>query len=343
MNDPKEDYSSQIVTIEHGVGVPKLKENGTWATYSKLLVPKKYHQNISPTHNIHLYNHKLAPKQRLQRPKSGHNTIHKSHGISHHDLLNGIGKTVASETPCKKQPKSHASKASKSVVHHSIRDNPIINNTSRLNASTTNTSTNTTSILPLVPYPSPRTKWTRTLGGALKGGGPLTNIKITLLGSQPYDLEDDSRMITITCIDSNIECSLSLIQYHSTMVKNLLQECDSCKSEVPCLLKPAIILPDYSTQTVSSLLILLKTGTTTVINQEERINIQELQRFGFPRANPFSNLPFTPRKKEKWQTRCQVKDDTVLQSVNSLTETIMETATQVSTTLSPGDKIIAKG
>ena len=170
VNDPKEDYSSQIVTIEHGVGVPKLKENGTWATYSKLLVPKKYHQNISPTHNIHLYNHKLAPKQRLQRPKAGHNTIHKSHGISHHDLLNGIGKTVASETPCKKQPKSHAFKTSKTVVHHSIGNNTTINYTSRLNTSTMNTSTSTTSILPLVPYPSPRTKWTRTLGGALKGG-----------------------------------------------------------------------------------------------------------------------------------------------------------------------------
>ena len=130
------------------------------------------------------------------------------------------------------------------------------------------------------------------------------------------------------------------------MVKNLLQECDSCKSELPCLLKPSIMLPDYSTQTVSSLLILLKTGTTTVINQEERINIQELQRLlacGFSRANPVSNLPFTPRKKEKWQTRCQVKNDTVLQSVNSITETIMETTTQVSTTLSPGDTNITKG
>ena len=106
------------------------------------------------------------------------------------------------------------------------------------------------------------------------------------------------------------------------------------------------MLPDFSTQTVSSLLILLKTGTTTVINQEERINIQELQRLlacGFSRTNPVSNFPFTPRKKVNWQTRCQVKNDTVLQSVNSITEIIMETTTQVSTTLSPGDTNITKG
>ena len=303
VNDPQIHYSSQVVTPKIGVGKPKFQESGTWARYSQLLVPKKYYQDKTTTHNFYLTNHKLAPKKKLQRPKGGKNTVHKSHGISLHDRLNGIGKTIPSEIPCRKHP---ASKAFKTLLHNAIRNTTTNNDIGRLINSTTNATITTTSHPPYVKYPSTRTKWTRPLGGSLKGGGSQTNITITLIGNKPYDQEDDSRMLTVTCLDSVTECSLALIQHHSDMIQNMIQECDCCNSVLPCLLKPAIILPDYTTYTVSSLLILLRTGTTTVIDQRERLNVQELQRLlgcGFSKANLVYNFPYTPRIKEKWEIR----------------------------------------
>ena len=275
VNDPQIQYSSQVVTSKTGIGKPKFQENGTWARYSQLLVPKKCYQDEATTYNFYLTNHKLAPRQKLQRPKAGKNNVHKSHGISLHDRLNGIGKTIPSEIPCKKHP---ASKAPKTSLYNAVRNTTTNNDIGRLINSTANGSITTTSHPLYVKYPSARTQWTRPLGGSLKGGDTQTNITITLVGSKPYDQEDYSRMLTVTCLDSVIECSLGLIQHHSNIMQNMLQECDCCNSVLPCLLKPAIILPDYTTHTVSSLLILLRTGTTTVCDQTERLNVQELQR-----------------------------------------------------------------
>ena len=74
-------------------------------------------------------------------------------------------------------------------------------------------------------------------------------------------------------------------------------------------MKPAVILPDYTAQTVSSLLVLLQTGTITVNNQTERLRIQELQRqlgCGFSMVVSFFNILNKPRIKEKWITRPMV-------------------------------------
>ena len=71
-------------------------------------------------------------------------------------------------------------------------------------------------------------------------------------------------------------------------------------------MKPAIILPDYTTRTVSSFLTLLRTGTTTVIDQNERLQVQQLQVLlacGFSMAYPVHNPPYIQRRKEKWDTR----------------------------------------
>ena len=103
VNDPTVGYSSQRVTLTQGIGVPKIKEDGSWASYSQLLVPKvKPHYTVSnqvfkPCH-YHLKN-----KRRVSRPKSGQNTIQKGHGLSLKDQLNGLGKKVLSEVPCSRK------------------------------------------------------------------------------------------------------------------------------------------------------------------------------------------------------------------------------------------------
>ena len=71
-------------------------------------------------------------------------------------------------------------------------------------------------------------------------------------------------------------------------------------------MKPTLILPDYTTRTVSSFLTLLRTGTTTFIDQNERLQVQQLHVLlacGFSMANPVHNPPYIQRKKEKWETR----------------------------------------
>ena len=79
------------------------------------------------------------------------------------------------------------------------------------------------------------------------------------------------------------------------------------RSEQPCLLKLTIILLDFTSQTVSSLLILLQTGTVTVNDQTMRLKVLQLHRLlacGFS----VGSRSFKPRRKETWITRPKVLD-----------------------------------
>ena len=195
-------YSSDTVTLEQGVGVPKFQENGTWARYSQLLVPKRDHNCTTTLSSSHSSHYHSKSKKRVPRPKSGQSTMHRGHGLSLEDKLKGLGKIIPSEESCRR--KLHSS-----TFH--------------------NSTTSTTLPIPLqVPYPSKRTKWTRPLGGALKGGSPSTAVTIKLLGRKPY-IPDNSRMLTITCANSAMECSLAVMEHHSTFMRNLLEECGSCR------------------------------------------------------------------------------------------------------------------
>ena len=76
-----------------------------------------------------------------------------------------------------------------------------------------------------------------------------------------------------------------------------------CRSEQPCSLKPTIILPDDLAETVSSLLMLLQTGSVTVLNNTEKMRVQQLQRrlgCGFSMQAPITNHSFKLKTKEKW-------------------------------------------
>ena len=159
-------------------------------------------------------NYKIAPKKRKPRPKSGQNTLHRGHGLSYQDRKNGLGKIIPSEVPCKK--------ISPFVTKPSI----LISSKSITYTTTTFTTNSVTNPLPLLPtislhtlYPSARTKWTRPMGCSLKGGGPPKTVSINLVGSKPYIPQKDSMKLTITCADSVVECSLSLLQ----------QECGTCR------------------------------------------------------------------------------------------------------------------
>ena len=79
----------------------------------------------------------------------------------------------------------------------------------------------------------------------------------------------------------------------------------SHRSQEPCSLKPAIIIPDFTEETVCSLFMLLETGTTTVSDQTEKNRVQALQRLlgcGFS---------FQPRIKERWIVAKKVRDQVV--------------------------------
>ena len=217
VNDPAMRYSSHPVTIKHGVGVPRFKENGTWAHYSHLLIPKTHSQQKHYNSNFHPSNHSLKPRGRVPRPKSGSNTLNKGHGLSKVDRIKGVGKTIPSEVPCWKKTSTPPSCSA------------TLNTTTALNTTSTTNTYFTTSTKPQhVPYPMERTKWTRPLGGTLKGGGPTEAITIKLYGSIPCTTNEDTRKLTITCMDSVIVCPLSLIEHHSTLICNLLQETGSC-------------------------------------------------------------------------------------------------------------------
>ena len=220
VNDPNLGYSSHSVTLAEGVGVPKFKEDGSWARYSHILVPKTKHQNKPPNQSLNTSYYKLQSKRRVPRPKSGQNTNHKGHGLSHQDHLNGLVKQFPSEVPCKRK-------------HHSLLSTKVIASSS---TTTSSSSTVTSTTYPTthgsllhVPYPSKRTKWTRPLGGSLRGGGPSLPVIIKLIGSSPYSPQKDSPKLSIACQDSVIECPLSLIEHHSTLLKNLLLVNESCR------------------------------------------------------------------------------------------------------------------
>ena len=213
VNDPCLGYSSHIVTLSEGTGTPQLKEDGSWAKYSHLLVPKTKLQ-FSPLNQNFKTSYHLKPRRGLSRPKSGQNTTHKGHGISHKDHLNGIGKQNPSENPCHKK--------------YHISFSPQANTSSSTNKHQTISTTKQESLLHL-PYPSTRTKWTRPLGGCLKGGGTSTPVTIKLIGSVPYNPQNDAQKLKINCLDSVIECPLSLIEHHSTLLKNILLENESCR------------------------------------------------------------------------------------------------------------------
>ena len=159
------------------------------------------------------------------------------------DRLKGVGKTIPSEVPCWKKTlyNSHSnnnptsstilctSKIYNNIISTPPSCSPTLNTTTALNTtSTTNTYSTTSTKLLQVPYPFERTKWTRPNGGNLRGGGPTEAITINLYGSTPYTTNEDTRKLTLTCMDSVLVCPLSLIEHHSTLICNLLQETGSC-------------------------------------------------------------------------------------------------------------------
>ena len=220
VNDPSKGYSSQAVTVTEGVGIPILREDGSWARYSNLLVPKSKLQYAPTNQYISTSCYNFKPKRRVSRLKSGQNTNHKAHGISQKDHLKGLGKQVPSEVPCKRK------------LPTSVLPTPKLPSSSSICSFTTFTANKSSTMQETilhVPYPSKRTQWTRPVGGYLRGGGPPTSVTIKLTGSLPYNPINDSRMLTITCQDSEIKCSLSLIEHHSKFLKNLLRESGSCR------------------------------------------------------------------------------------------------------------------
>ena len=242
-NDTTMGHSSHPVTMDHGVGVPRFQENGTWARYSHLLCPKPHYLYNDCYSNFNPSAHNLKPKGRTHKPKSGSNTLQRRQGQSKVDLLNGLGKTIPSEIPCRR--KTHNSCYTlNSQTTSTISFNSTTSKTTNLpppkstSTHTNNTAPNTTystntcsniSIKPIeVPYPMERTKWMRPLGGTLKGGGPNTSVTLSLYGSNPY-YSEDARKLTINCIDSVMECSLGVIEQHSKLMSDLLQECGSCR------------------------------------------------------------------------------------------------------------------
>ena len=213
-NDPSLGYSSHTVTHTEGTGIPQFEENGSWAKYSHILVTKIKLQDAPLNQNIKSSSYPLKHKRGLSRPKSGQNTTHKAHGISYKDHVNGIGKQLLSEVPCQRKYNTSFSPKAKA------------------SSSTTNykTTSSTTQGSPLyMPYPSKRTKWTRPMGGSLKGGGLSQSVTIKLFGSSPYNSQNDAQKLIIYCLDSVIECPLSLIDHHSTKLKNLLLENENCR------------------------------------------------------------------------------------------------------------------
>ena len=213
-NDPCLGYSSHTVTLTEGTGIPQFEENGSWAKYSHILVPKIKLQNAPLNQNFKSSYYHLKNKRGLSRPKSGQNTTHKAHGVSYKDHVNGIGKQLLSEVPCQRKYNSSFSPKAKAF------------------SSTTKykTTSSTTQGSPLyVPYPRKRTKWTRPVGGSLKGGGPSQPVTIQLFGSSPYNPQNDAQKLIINCLDSVIECPLSLIDHHSTLLQNLLLENGNCR------------------------------------------------------------------------------------------------------------------
>ena len=83
----------------------------------------------------------------------------------------------------------------------------------------------------------------------------------------------------------------------------------SFRCDHPCLLSPAIIVPDYSADTVGTLIDLLKNGSTTVVGQSERMNVTQLQRTlfcGFSMSSPVYNTSHRRRFKENWTLRNKV-------------------------------------
>ena len=220
VNDPSQGYSSHAVTLTEGNGIPKFKEDGSWARYSHLLVPKTKLQDIPPNQQFLNSCYTYKSKRRVSRPKSGENTHHKAHGLSLKDHHKGLGKEFPSEVPCKRKHPTSLSPTPKLTSSTS---------TCPLTASSTYTSSTIQGNPLYVPYPSQRTKWTRPVGGCLRGGGPLASVTIKLIGSLPYKPINDSHKLSITCMDSVIECSLSLIEHHSNFLKNLLLESGSCR------------------------------------------------------------------------------------------------------------------
>ena len=87
VNDPSLDMSSHTVTLSYGIGIPKFKEDGSWAKYSHLLVPKTKFQTAPLLKIFKASCYNPNSKKRVPRPKSGQNTTHKAHGISRKDHL----------------------------------------------------------------------------------------------------------------------------------------------------------------------------------------------------------------------------------------------------------------
>ena len=61
-NDTTMGHSSHPVTMDHGVGVPRFQENGTWARYSHLLCPKPHYLHNHYYSNLNQSTFNLKPK-----------------------------------------------------------------------------------------------------------------------------------------------------------------------------------------------------------------------------------------------------------------------------------------
>ena len=204
-----------------GLAYPCFRKNGNWARYSNLLVPKSHQQHTQPFFNSTNY---IRPKRRVPRPKSGQNTAHKGHGMTKGDILKGLGKSIPCEVSCSKKINNPFSHIQKPLITSTLHWPSSISTSINIS-----TNKNTSNMPLMVSYPSKRTKWERSPGGSLRGGGPTTPITIRLMGSIPKNYEGDHRKLTITCQDSVVECSLFVIEFHSEYTKNMLHECGNCR------------------------------------------------------------------------------------------------------------------
>ena len=164
VNDPCLVYSTHTVTLTNGTGVPKFKENGSWARYSHLLVPIAKLQHTYPIQNFRTSYYHLNSKRRMLRPKSGGNITHKAHGLILKYHLNILGKQLPSEVPYKKKYAISSHKAN-------------------FSSSSTTCPTTTATIITFLsiqmsfvylPYHNKRTKWTIAIGCE----GTLTSVTI---------------------------------------------------------------------------------------------------------------------------------------------------------------------
>ena len=187
VNDPDMGYSTNPVTLQHGVGVPMFQEDGKWACYSNHLVPKSQHLHTNCFTKNRPYNYHIKPKGRVPRPKSGQNSMHKGHGISKLDRLNGFGKIIPCEVPCRRKTHSSSIPISNSVITSKLYCLPTIYTPNTISTIHTNFTSDTFSTTytkyDQVFYPKIRTKLMKTHGATIRSGGQTTTLPTVNLNS----------------------------------------------------------------------------------------------------------------------------------------------------------------